>query len=361
MPSTKLQKVLNSRLFGTRNALVEALTGSTFITGMMFLAHLDNNWVIDKNFHPLFTFIFNTTIIFAVLGYSFIIIRSQMKVKWKYIFVIAGSILITIVLSLLSNKIHTSVYNGQRLSEPSSINMTRDIAIAIITILFALILYNLYRRHRFRIETEQLQTENVIVRYEALENQLDPHFLFNSLNTLSGLIGNDDDKAHIYLQQLASTYRYIMQNRKLVDLNEELLFVKSYCEMMKIRYGDNITFERHIDTRLLHYQIIPISIQLLIENALKHNIISNRYPLTIILSTTDEETFRVSNVMQPKQEDTNGVGLGLANLAKRYELLCGKEITISDKDGVFSVEVPILNPNEVTKIIDRLQIKEENE
>ena len=76
---------------------------------------------------------------------------------------------------------------------------------------------------------------------------------------------------------------------------------------------------------------------------------------------TDEETFRVSNIMQPKQEDTNGLGLGLANLAKRYELLCGKEITISDKDRVFSVEVPILNPNEVNKIIDRLQIKEENE
>ena len=355
MPSNKITILLNSRLFKTKNALKVAIFGSIILTCLMTLAHIDKNWVLDNNFHTLFTFIINITIFFSILSYSFFIIRSQIQPKWKHTFVALGAIAIAVVLSLLSNWVHTSLYNSDRLSNSSSINLTHDIIIAILTTVFSLTLYNMSRRHQFRIEKEQLQTENLMVRYESLEKQLDPHFLFNSLNTLSGLIGNDDDKAQIYLQQLASTYRYIMQNQRLVDLEEELRFTKTYYEMMQIRYGDNVRVEQNIDKKLLHHLIIPISIQPLVENALKHNIVSSRHPLSISLSTTEEGYFRVSNVIQPKQETSDGTGLGLANLAKRYELLCGKEITISDHDGIFSVEIPIIDPAEGTKILNKLQ------
>ena len=352
----KMQTIRNSSLFGLHSALMIALVGSLFLTGIILLNHTDEQWVVDSNFHFLFTFTANAILLFSVLVHTYGIIKSQLTVTWKYLLGGIGSIVIALLFSFLSGKLHIFIYGSQLLSDAISVNLIRDIVIAIIAILISLTLYNITRRQQLLLEKEKLETEKLMVRYEALEKQLDPHFLFNSLNTLSGLIGNDDDKAQTYLRQLASTYRYIMQSRRLVDLDEELQFVKSYCEMIKIRYGDNITFERHIDTRLLHHQIIPISIQLLIENALKHNIVSGRYPLTIILSTTEENTFRVSNMMRPKQEENNNTGLGLANLDKRYQLLCDKTITISDRDGIFAVEVPLLDPHEAAKIVDRLQI-----
>lgn len=341
-------------MFSTGTALLIALVASLLLTGVMLLAHINKEWVIDSNFHIFFTYSINTAILFAVMSLWFSIVKSRLTTKWEYIAGIAGSLMITIVFSILSGWLHIAIYNNQRLSDSDSINLTRDIVVAIIAILIAMILYNLSRHHMLRIDKEKMETENLMVRYEALENQLDPHFLFNSLNTLSGLIGNDDNKAQNYLQQLASTYRYIMQNRRLVNLEQELQFVKSYCEMMQIRYGSNITFVRNIDRSLLHYQIIPISIQLLIENAIKHNVISSRHPLTITLETTSADTFRVSNAIQQKQEENTSVGLGLVNLTNRYQLLCKKDVSISIKDGFFIVEIPLLNPVEYSDLIDKI-------
>lgn len=354
MSSSKFTILLNTRLFKTLNAFKVAVAGSVILTSLMTLTYVDKDWVLDSNYHFFFTFFTNTTIIFSIIGYSFLIIRSQLQPRWKNVFVIVGSMAIAVVVSLLSNQLHILIYNSDRLSKPDSLNLTHDIIIAIVSVIFSLTLYIMSRRHQFRIEREQLQTENILVRYESLEKQLDPHFLFNSLNTLSGLIGNDENKAQIYLQHLASTYRYIMQNRRLVDLEEELQFTKTYYEMMQIRYGDNVHITQNIDQKLFRHQIIPISIQLLIENAFKHNIVSGRHPLSISLSTTDDGYFMVSNAIQPKQETSSSTGLGLANLAKRYELLCDKNIIISDHDGIFSVKIPIIDPKEASKILNRL-------
>lgn len=352
MPSTKIQNLINLNLFKTRNAFVIATVLSIILTGMMMLANLNGEWSLNKHFHLLFIFINNIVITFSVLCYSFSIIKSRLKLSQKKLFVITGSIVMTIIISLISNRIHTTIHHDPQFSDAGNVYLTRDISTAFISILFALILYNLSRRHQHRIEKEQLLRENLLVRYEALENQLDPHFLFNSLNTLSALIEDNNDRAQSYLHHLANSYRYIIQSRRLVDLDEEMQFVKSYCKMLEMRYGDNIRFERNIERHKLQYQVIPISIQLLIENAVKHNVVSQRYPLAITLCTTPHDTFRVSNPIRPKQETSNNTGLGLSNLAKRYKLLCDKEISISNQNGIFSVELPLLTPIEATKIFD---------
>ncbi|MBQ6956539.1 MAG: histidine kinase [Bacteroidales bacterium] len=359
MLSPKHLVLHNTRIFSTRFALLIALVGGLLLTGFMLLTNLDKGWILDDDFHSLFAFASNTAILFAVLALSFSIIKSGLPLVWKYILGATASLVVGIALSLLLAWLYDLLYNDQPFRDHDSINLTRDIVTTVIAILISLTLFNIMRHQQLRIEKEQLQTENLMVRYEALENQLDPHFLFNSLNTLSGLIGSDDNKAKKYLQQLASSYRYIMQSRHLVDLDQELQFVKSYCEMIQIRYGENITFVRDINPDVLHYQIIPISIQLLIENALKHNTVSSRHPLTVTLSTTDHNTFRVSNPIQPKQENTSGMGLGLANLAKRYSLLCDKEIDISKNNGIFSVEVPVIPPSVAASIINKRQYYED--
>ena len=151
------------------------------------------------------------------------------------------------------------------------------------------------------VENETLRAENIRSRYEALENQMDPHFLFNSLNTLQSLIDVDVDKAGDFVQQLSTVMRYTLKNEEVVTLAQELDCVRSYCQMMKMRYGDNLQFEHSIDhDRYDNYHVLPLSIQGLIENAIKHNVISSKQPLTVNIYTDDDNHLIISNKIQPK-------------------------------------------------------------
>jgi LytS/YehU family sensor histidine kinase len=174
--------------------------------------------------------------------------------------------------------------------------------------------------------------------------------LFNSLNTLDGLIGYDDEKAHNYLQNLSSIFRYTIQNKEITTLKDELHFVESYACLMKIRYGNNLKIQYTVDEKYNNFHIMPISLQLLIENAIKHNVINDKHPLTILIETTENDTIKVSNTIQPKINAEAGEGVGLANLTERYNLLFGKEILIT-QNGVFGVEIPLIE-----QINDNLKI-----
>jgi Putative regulator of cell autolysis len=201
------------------------------------------------------------------------------------------------------------------------------------------------RNQQVLVENQQLIAENIRNRHEALKNQLNPHFLFNSLNTLDGLIGFDDEKAHHYLQNLSLIFRYTIQNKEITTLKDELDFVECYAYLMKIRYGDSLKIQYAIDEKYNLYCIMPVSLQMLIENAIKHNIINDRHPLTIIFETTDKDTIRVSNVIQPKIAVEAGEGIGLANLSERYHMLFGMDVLIT-KNEVFTVEIPLLKNHE---------------
>ena len=233
-----------------------------------------------------------------------------------------------------------------------SSNVIKDGLIVITTIMITLLIYNLTRRHQMMLENERLQSENLLGRYETLESQLDPHFLFNSLNTLSGLIGMDDDKAQEYLQQLASTYRYTIQQNKLVPIQDELHFADAYLNMMNIRYGNNLKVVRQLDG--VEGYVVPISVQQLIENALKHNVVSDKHPLEIRIEVTENGTLRVSNRLCPK-ETTESEGIGLANLDKRYELIAGEHISMYHDNEQFVVEIPLISRLKAMEILDRMK------
>ena len=173
-----------------------------------------------------------------------------------------------------------------------------------------------------------------------LKKQVDPHFLFNTLNTLDGLIGIDVNKAHEYVQNLSQVFRYTIGNKEIMHLDEELDFTESYARLMKIRYGDNLQIKYNIDDKYRNYYIIPVSLQLLVENAIKHNVVSSKHPLLITIETTSNESIRVTNTIQPKSDVEHGEGIGLANLIERYELLFHKEVIIT-KTNIFCVEIPL--------------------
>lgn len=219
----------------------------------------------------------------------------------------------------------------------------RDTLIACIVTGTCYFEYQNQRSRRVLLENEQLRTENLVNQYEALKSQLNPHMLFNSLNTLYSLIRESPDKAQNYLQELSRVMRYTLHDNlsHTVSLNEEMSFVRSYIYLLQMRYEDNLIFDIDIPTDLLQKQVPPMAVQLLVENAVKHNEISNKNPLTIRIFV-EGNGLCVSNRIQPKLSDSSSTCVGLANLSKRYKLLFGQDITIEDKENNFKVTLPLI-------------------
>jgi len=201
------------------------------------------------------------------------------------------------------------------------------------------------------LQNGKLVTENIQNQYQTLKNQLNPHMLFNSLNTLQSLVRENPDKAQDYIRELSRVLRYTLQDndKHTVALREEVAFVDAYIFLMKMRYEDNLVFEMYIDNCLSEYCLPPLSIQTLVENAIKHNEISNRKPLTVTIRTVvaagEKNAYLcVENNLQPRRTASSGTGIGLTNLSKRYDLLFGKEIQIRETGNRFSVCIPIIKP-----------------
>lgn len=198
------------------------------------------------------------------------------------------------------------------------------------------------KQQQTALENKTLLSENMQTRYEALKNQVDPHFLFNSLNTLHSLIKIDADKAQEYVQQLSYVFRHTLQNQEVISLEEELKYTQAYCHLMQIRYGNSLQLEYKIDEHYYDYRIIPLSLQILVENAIKHNVVSNKQPLTITFATHSNDTISISNPIQLKKELEEGEGIGLTNLAERYRLMWQREISVQQDNDIFKVVIPIM-------------------
>ena len=201
--------------------------------------------------------------------------------------------------------------------------------------------YNIWRQ---AIDREQkLQEENLRYQYRTLKTQVNPHFLFNSLNTLSEIIYTDTKRADNYIQKLAGVYRYILDNEEtnLISLSSEIRFVKQYFELQKERNDDKIQLNIDIENAD-KFKIIPVSLQILVENALKHNLISEEQPL-IIHIYNEVGYIVVSNTIQKKNVLHNSSGIGLPNLKERIKLITGKEIMIHQENNQFIVKLPVIN------------------
>ncbi|MCI0706254.1 MAG: sensor histidine kinase [Ignavibacteriae bacterium] len=195
-----------------------------------------------------------------------------------------------------------------------------------------------------KLKGEKMERARVEAELEALKNQIDPHFIFNSLNTLSHLIEKDSAKAREFNDNLADVYRYILFNkdRNLVLLREEMEFLEKYVGLIKIRFGN--AFNLDLDPGKRHqdeYLIPPISLQILVENAMKHNEFSDSHPLTVHV-TVDKDVIIISNEIRPKRQNRPSSRIGLKNLNERYKLVTEKEITIDRTSGKFVVSLPVL-------------------
>ncbi|WP_313381849.1 histidine kinase [Proteiniphilum saccharofermentans] len=224
----------------------------------------------------------------------------------------------------------------------SIIQFVKDLILFITSVFVSGLIHLIIKNQERMEENKNLTIENFKNRYNALKNQTDPHFLFNSLNSLNGLIGYDDERAHEYLEQLSSVFRYTIQEHPVVTLSDELEFTGSYIHLMKIRYGEALSVKIQIPDRHQGYYILPFSIQTLVENAVKHNIVSLNRPLYLVIKMTEDETIIVENNLQPRQDVRDGDGVGLSNLNERYWLMFRKNISIEANDSIFRVEIPLI-------------------
>ena len=213
-----------------------------------------------------------------------------------------------------------------------------------VVLLYSQIYVLIYQRQQIILENEQLQNENLTTRYNMLVSQINPHFFFNSLNSLSMLVRDNDSKRALeYIDQLSYTFRYITQNGKnaeLVSLEEEIAFAEAYCYMFRIRYADKIFFDFDIEEQYKGYLLPALSLQPLIGNAVKHNAITSKNPLHVSIRT-EGDCLVVSNPVRPLLEPQVGTGTGLENLASRYELMLGKSIVVESNEEQFTVRLPL--------------------
>lgn len=191
----------------------------------------------------------------------------------------------------------------------------------------------------------RLKQERLAFEYEHLKTQVNPHFLFNSLNTLTGMIEDGEtEAATVYTEQLSDLYRNMLayRDRDLISLAEEWEILSAYLHIQRSRFGDAFEVKRDIPDEVMRTKkIVPMALQLLVENAIKHNVVSKNNPLLIHIHA-DESTITVSNTLQPKVSAQKGAGLGLQHITRRYELLTSRKITFGPNKGLFIVSLPLL-------------------
>jgi two-component system LytT family sensor kinase len=194
------------------------------------------------------------------------------------------------------------------------------------------------------VEVEKYKTESLQAQLQNLKNQINPHFLFNNMSVLSSLVYKDQDKAVDFINQLSKVYRYLLDNKdsELVTLEDELSFIQSYTYLLQIRFDTNIKFELEIEEEALKKLIPPMALQILVENAIKHNEISEEQPLTVSIVTKDA-VLQVSNNLQLRANTEPGSKMGLKNINDRYRYFTTIPIEIIENQTSFIVKIPLLN------------------
>lgn len=297
----------------------------------------------------LVNIVFSFVMVFSLFLYQRKVLSYRFKKKRNELAVnIIGSLLIGVAISTLITLLQHLIWAPPVVARHHSLfnvicrSWLGDLPLIILPVLISYLMRSMHLEKIAAIENETLRAENLNSRYEALKNQLDPHFLFNSMNTLKSLITIDSVKAENYVQQLSTVLRYTLQKKEVVTLAEELKSTADYCRMLKIRYGDNLQFNHHIEhERYDNYLVLPLAIQGLVENVIKHNVISSKQPLTIQITTDDSNHLIVSNKIQPKITEEESSGIGLANLTERYRLRWNENVEICNDGTNFSVTLPL--------------------
>ena len=199
------------------------------------------------------------------------------------------------------------------------------------------------RASRKEVVEQKLIAKSANAQFESLKNQLDPHFLFNSLNVLSSLIDENPNQAQRFTASMSKIYRYVLEqkDKELVTVEEEIEFAKIYCDLLKTRFEDSVNFEFKVKDTDLKSFVVPLSLQLLLENCIKHNFATSSKPLNITIYSENGYLF-IENNLQEREQVKDSAGIGLSNIVQRYSLLTKTNVFIEKSNEFFRVKIPIL-------------------
>lgn len=296
-------------------------------------------------------------IAFNILGYA--TIRLSSWINNQYALYIAGRwkiVVIYMVVMMLFFTLNYSLLVTAKLlvgaehpfSFPNGGVMLLIIIWLVEMVVLGLMIANKSTKHTMKLQQRaaQLQQENNTAQYTALQNQLNPHFLFNSLNTLIAQIEYNPQSAVVFTRHLSDVYRYVLQNqnRPLVSLGEELDFARAYLSLHRVRLGECIEWNSTVELQYRECMLPPLTLQLLVENVIKHNTITINKPMKIDIFIQNDYLVLSNSINRKKSTYESGVGL--QNLANRCRLMLGREISITDTDNQFTVKIPISKQDE---------------
>ena len=304
--------------------------------------------------HLLINFAFTLLYCFS-LGFanSYIIYRldnhfNKEKFSKKRIVVnILLSFIVTVLIIFLLRVFEEVIVSGKSfkvyIANESPANFIVAIVITFI-IIISFYLVHFYKAYKDnQVKEQKIIAGTASAKFESLKNQLDPHFLFNSLNVLSSLIEENPENAQKFTTSLSKIYRYVLEQRdkELVSVEEELQFAKTYMNLLKMRFENSITYELPEKFGNEEAKVVPLSLQLLLENCIKHNIVSESKPLHIKIAI-EENQLTITNNLQKKEVLQDRKGVGLQNIVNRYAILTKRNVLVEENDNHFKVFLPIL-------------------
>lgn len=234
-------------------------------------------------------------------------------------------------------------FDGPRHDTLNAVVLTKSLFMLVVSALYSYIYSLMQQRQKIVVENERLKTENLATRYNMLMGQINPHFFFNSLNSLSMLVREQDNsRALEYIDQLSYTFRYIIQNGQceVTTLREEMAFAEAYAYLFKIRYEDKLFFDIDIDEHYMDWTLPALSLQPLIGNAVKHNAITSKNPLHVNIRVVDG-VLEVENKKSQKLDTNPSTGIGLQNLRSRWQIVSSRDIEVIDDAERFLVRLPL--------------------
>jgi two-component system, LytTR family, sensor kinase len=271
------------------------------------------------------------------------------KIKFPVVFFMAGGFITTVltiaVVLFMGMGLHS--FSLKENYTPLKLNLTYGWLVNLLYHLINTIIFYFKEYKSKSLQAEQLKNITAQAELQLVKSQINPHFLFNNLNVLSALILKDNGEANRFIEEFSKVYRYILSNhdKELVELKTELDFIKPYIFLLEKRFADGLVISINIAENYKNQFIIPASIQMLIENAIKHNVVSRNRPLLIDVHSNGNNTIVVSNNLQAKQTVEISTGIGLQNIVKRYKLVSNREVMIDANEKEFTVALPLLTIN----------------
>ena len=271
------------------------------------------------------------------------------KIKYLAVFFISGNVVsfafTFFIIWLVGMVLHQNSFQQNLI--PLKLNM---IYAGLVNLFFHLInaIFFFFKEYKKQwMEAEELRRNSDQAQLQLIKNQFNPHFLFNNLNVLSSLVIKDNPEANKFIEEFAKVYRYILtnQDKELVELQSELDFIKPYIFLLQKRFDNGLQVELNIPENYKKSYLIPVALQMLIENAIKHNIVSRAKPLHIEVHVNGNNTLVVTNNLQRKQSTEPSTQIGLQNIQKRYQLICGRAVEVVCTDKEFTVSLPLLQLN----------------